>query len=205
MHKQTGGNLLDKQLWQDILRNQNGVFSAAQLRHAGGSVSSVQRAALRGELERVARGVYQNPTVMDDDMFNAQLHRKQMVYSHDTALYLHELCDRDPATYTVTVPTGYNTKRLKDAGFMVFSLNKELYEQDIVEAKTLQGRLVKAYSAERTVCDCLRSRSRLETEIVLEGVKRYARRNDRKLGELMSIAEKLGVAKLLRTYMEVLL
>ena len=196
---------MDELAWQEILRNQNGVFSAAQLRHAGGSVSSVQRAAQRGELERVARGVYQLPTLIDDDMFNAQLHRKQMIYSHDTALYLHELCDRDPVAYTVTVPAGYNTKRLKEAGFTVFSLNRDLYGQDIALVKTLHGRLVRAYSAERTVCDCLRSRSRLEMEIVLEGIKRYAKKRDRKLGELMSIAEKFGVAKLLRTYMEVLL
>jgi hypothetical protein len=196
---------MNERAWQDILTVQNGVFSAAQLRHAGGSVSGVQRAVARGELERVARGVYQLPTVMDDDMFNKQLHRKQMIYSHDTALYMHELCDRDPLKYSVTVPTGYNTKRLKDAGFTVFSLKKELHEQDIVELPTLHGRLVRVYSAERTVCDCLRSRNKLDTELVLDGVKRYVRRRDRKLNELAKIAQEFGVGKLLRTYMEVLL
>jgi predicted transcriptional regulator of viral defense system len=141
---------------QNMLRSQNGVFSAAQLREAGGSVSSVRRAVQRGELERVARGVYQIPTIMDDDMFNSQLHRKQMIYSHDTALYLHGLSDRDPLKYSVTVPTGYNTKQLVGEGFRVFSLKKELQEQDVEEVPTSHGRLVRAYSAERTVCDCLR-------------------------------------------------
>lgn len=190
---------------QEMLRTQNGVFSVAQLKLAGGSAASVQRAMQRGELERVSRGVYQLPALMDDDMFNAQLHRKQMIYSHDTALYLHGLSDRDPLRYSVTVPTGYNTKQLISEGFRVFSLKKVLQEQDVEEVKSSHGRLVKAYDAERTVCDCLRSRNRLQSEIVLNGLKGYIRRKNRDLTKLMKTAEKLSVDKLLRTYLEVLL
>ena len=190
---------------QEILSTQNGVFSVAQFKLAGGSASSVQRAVQRGELERIARGVYQLPTLMDDDMFNAQLHRKQMIYSHDTALYMHGLNDRDPLKYSVTVPTGYNTKQLINEGFQVFSLKKDLQEQDVEKVKTSHGRLVKAYNVERTVCDCLRSRNRLQSEIVLNGLKGYVRRRNRDLMKLMKIAEKFSVDKLLRTYLEVLL
>ncbi|MDR0915655.1 MAG: type IV toxin-antitoxin system AbiEi family antitoxin domain-containing protein [Oscillospiraceae bacterium] len=196
---------MGKSALQDMLRLQNGVFSAAQLRQAGGSVSSIQRAVQRGELERVARGVYQLPQIMDDDMFNAQLHRKQVIYSHDTALFLHGLNDRDPLKYSVTVPTGYNTKQLVGEGFRVFSLKKDLQEQDIVEVPTGHGHLVRTYSVERTVCDCLRSRNRLQSEIVLNGLKGYVRRSDRDLVKLSEIAKQFGVSKLLRTYLEVLL
>lgn len=138
-------------------------------------------------------------------MYNAQLNRKQMIYSHDTALYMHGLNDRDPIRYTVTVLTGYNTKRLADDGFKVFSLKKELHEQDVQVLKTMYGNPVRVYSIERTICDCLRSRNKLQSEIVISGLKGYVRRSDRKLNLLMKMAEKLGVAALLRTYLEVLL
>ena len=193
---------------QDIERTEqgaNGVFTLAQFKDAGVSVTSVRRAVLRGELERVARGVYQLPECLDDEMYNSQLHRRQMIYSHDTALYLHGLNDRDPLRYSVTVPTGYNTKRLVEAGFKVFSLKKELQEQDIEDVKTSYGHFVRTYNLERTICDCLRSRNRLQSEIVFSGLKGYVKRSNRNLSLLMKNAEKFGVATLLRTYLDVLL
>jgi len=185
-----------------------GVFTFAQLRNAGASATGVRRAVQRGELLRIAHGVYQSPEHsddMDDEMYNEQLRCKQMIYSHDTALYLHGLNDRDPIRYTVTVPTGYNTKRLVSDGFKVFSLKKELHEQDIQEVETMYGNMVRTYNLERTICDCLRSRNKMQSEIVLSGLKNYVRRTDRKLNLLMETAERLKVATLLKTYMEVLI
>ena len=190
---------------RNIEQSVNYVFTLEQLLNAGASAASVQRAVQRGELTRITRGAYQLPDSMDDEMYNAQLRRKQMIYSHDTSLFLHGLSDRDPLRFSVTVPTGYNTKRLTNEGFKVFSLKKELHEQDIEEAKTSYGHFVYTYNLERTICDCLRSRSRLQSEIVFSALKQYIRMNERNLNLLMMTAEKFGLSRLLRTYLEVLL
>ena len=118
---------------------------------------------------------------------------------------MHGLNDRDPLRYSVTVPTGYNTKKLTTEGFKVFSLKRELYEEDIEETATMHGNMVRLYGLERTICDCLRSRNKLQSEIVIAGVKGYVRRSDRNLNLLMKTAEKFKVATLLKTYLEVLL
>lgn len=185
-----------------------GVFTFEQLKNAGLSTTGISRAVKQGELLRIAHGIYQSPEYVeytDDDMFNEQLRCNQMVYSHDTALYLHGLNDRDPLRYSVTVPTGYNTKRLVSEGFKVFSLKSELHEQDVVEVKTMYGNMVKTYNLERTICDCLRSKNKLQSDIVIAGLKGYVRRSDRNLNLLMKTAEKLKVSALLKTYLEVLL
>ena len=72
------------------------------------------------------------------------------------------------------------------------------------EVGTEYGHTVRAYSLERTICDCLRSRNKLQSEVVFAGLKGYVRRSGRNLTLLMKTAEKLGVALLLRTYLEVL-
>ncbi|NLK75608.1 MAG: abortive phage infection protein, partial [Clostridiales bacterium] len=72
-----------------------------------------------GELERVSRGVYITPDVWEDRLLINQLKRNRMIYSHGTALYLHDLTDRDPLKYVVTVPQGYNPSRLKEEGFII--------------------------------------------------------------------------------------
>ena len=200
--------MLKNSLKEQSLKGNNEMFTFAQLKDAGASATSVSRAVKRGELFRIAHGVYQSSETvdyMDDEMFSAQLRYRQMVYSHDTALYLHGLNDRDPLKYSVTVPTGYNTKKLVSEGFKVFSLKKELQEQDVEEIETMYGNAVRVYNLERTICDCLRSRNKLQSEIVISGLKGYVRRSDRNLTLLMSTAEKLNVATLLKTYLEVLL
>ena len=189
-------------------QGKDGVLTLTQLRATGMSAMNASRAVKRGELLRIAHGVYQVPKqaqFLDDEMYSTQLRYNQIIYSHDTALYLHELNDRDPLRYSVTVPTGYNTKKLITEGAKVFSLKRDLYEEDIVEIATMHGNMVRLYNLERTICDCLRSRNKLQTEIVTAGVKGYVRRNDRNLNLLMKTAEKFKVTTILKTYLEVLL
>ena len=190
------------------MQGNDGVLTLAQLRNSGISAMNASRAVKRGELLRIAHGVYQSPEhaqFLDDEMYSTQLRYNQIIYSHDTALYLHGLNDRDPLRYSVTVPTGYNTKKLTTDGIKVFSLKRELYEEDVEETATMHGNMVKLYSLERTICDCLRSRNKLQSEIVIAGVKGYVRKNDRNLNLLMKTAEKFKVDTLLKTYLEVLL
>jgi predicted transcriptional regulator of viral defense system len=158
-----------------------------------------------GELERAAFGVYVLPDEFVDKMYIAQLRRPKIIYSHETALFLHDLTDRDPVNYTVTVPTGYNAAKLRDDGFTVFTINRELHKIGTSQLSTMFGHQVVAYGLERTVCDCLRSRNKMDIAIITDAIKRYALRKDKNLNTLMRMAETFGVAKPLRSYMEVLL
>ena len=49
-----------------------------------------------------------------DAMYLLHLRFSQVVFSHDTALFFHDLTDREPLQYTVTVKTGYNPTKLKE-------------------------------------------------------------------------------------------
>jgi predicted transcriptional regulator of viral defense system len=166
---------------------------------------NLSRLVKSGELERVARGVYESVDEPDDLLYIEQLRRPKIVYSHGTALYLHDLTDRDPISFSVSVPAGYNTKALLKEGFKVFSVKPEMYENDIIELPTKHGHPVRVYGLERTVVDVLRSRNRIDQEIVTTAVKRYAARKDKDIPIVCRTAEQFGVAKLIKTYLEVLL
>jgi predicted transcriptional regulator of viral defense system len=196
--------MIDNRL-QTVLEDHGGIISLSQVKAAGLSHMSVLRLAKSGGLERAAHGVYVLPDEIPDEMYVAQLRRPKTIYSHGTALFLHDLTDRDPIQYSVTVPTGYNTKQLNTDGFKVFSVRREFYETDIVQIPTKFGHTVSTYGLERTICDCVRSRSRMEAEIVTEAVKRYVRRIDKNLNLLMELAGRFGITKILRNYLEVLL
>ncbi len=58
---------------------------------------------------------------------------------------------------------------------------------------------------ERTVCDILRDRNNQDIAIVSEAIKRYIRKPDKDLNNLMKYAAHLRIEKILRNYLEVLL
>ncbi len=190
---------------QSILMQNGGMITTAQANEVGISNERMRLFVKSGDLERVTFGVYVLPDEFADKMYIFQLRRPKIIYSHETALFLHDLTDRDPINYTVTVPTGYNATKLKEDGFSVFTIKRELHEIGVTKLTTMFGNSVIAYGLERTICDCLRSRNQLDIAIVTDAIKRYALRKDKNLNTLMQMAEMFRVAKPLRSYMEVLL
>jgi len=190
---------------QSLLKQNGGIVTTAQANEVGVSNERLRLLVHSGDLERVTTGIYVLPDEFADNMFIVQLRRPKIIYSHETALFLHELTDRDPINYMVTVPTGYNPTRLREDGFTVFTIKRELHEIGVTKLTTMFGNSVTVYDMERTICDCLRSRNNLDIAVVTDALKRYAKRKDKNLNQLMQMAETFKVTKLLRGYLEVLL
>lgn len=188
-----------------IIQQNSGTITTAQANEVGISNERLRLLVKSGELEKASFGVYILPDEFVDRMYIAQLRRPKIIYSHETALFLHDLTDRDPISYTVTVPTGYNTVKLREDGFTVFTIKRDLHEVGTTHLTTMFGHTVVAYGLERTICDVLRSRNQMDISVVTDAVKRYAGRKDKNLNTLMKMAEIFGVTKPLRSYMEVLL
>lgn len=64
---------------------------------------------------------------------------------------------------------------------------------------------MRCYNPERTICDLLRSRSRMDEETVISGIKNYAAYENKDLNLLAVYEEQLRVSKELKRYLEVLL
>jgi predicted transcriptional regulator of viral defense system len=190
---------------QSILGQNGGTVTTAQANADGITNERLRLLVKRQDLERVAFGVYVLPDEFVDKMYAAHLRRPKIIYSHETALFLHDLTDRDPVNYTVTVPTGYNATKLRDDGFTVFTIKRELHGLGTMQLTTMFGNTVVAYGLERTICDILRRRNQMDIAIVTDAIKRYAARRDKNLNTLMRMADTFSVEKPLRSYLEVLL
>ena len=190
---------------QSVLSQNGGTVTTAQANDVGISNERLRLLVKSSDLERFAFGVYISLNEFTDKMYALQLRRPKSIYSHETALFLHDLTDRDPISYTVTVPTGYNTTRLRADGLTVFTIKRELHEVGVTRLSTMFGNDVAVYGLERTICDCLRSRNQMDITIVADAVKRYARRKEKNLNTLMHMAATFKVTKPLRSYLEVLL
>ena len=159
----------------------------------------------KGIIERVERGIYISADTLEDKYFVIQTICKKGIFSHETALYFHDLCDRTPIKYQLTIPSYYNTKLLKDKNYDFFYLKEELYEVGIIEMKTPYGNKVKVYDLERTICDIIRNKRRIETALFTDAMKRYAERRDRNSIKLHKYAKLFNIEDEIRKYLEVLL
>lgn len=75
---------------------------------------------------------------------------------------------------------------------------------EIVEVKTHSDHF-KIYSKEKTVCDILINRNKIETGLVKEVLEGYLNDRERNLTKLHKLSVSLKCDKILRTYLEVLL
>lgn len=135
------------------------------------------------------------------------LHRRcpMGVFSHDEAFYYYGLTDREPLVHTLTIYSGYNVHRLKEDGYKVYTVKKELLDIGKQIVKSNQGNEIPMYDLERTICDLVRSRSSIEVQDFNAVLKAYVGRKDKDLNKLMKYAKLFRVDKIIRNYMEVLL
>jgi predicted transcriptional regulator of viral defense system len=194
-----------KEKLNNLITKNKGLILTKQLTEAGIPRVYLSNLVNDGLLLKRERGVYIALNGYDDELFRYQIKYKKAIYSHQTALFLHDLTDRDPVRYSVTVPEGYNASRLRALNFKVYSIKKKLYDLGLSESKTTFGREVKCYNLERTICDIIRHRNQIDIALISDAIKRYAARKDRNVPQLMRYAEKMRVAKQVSLYMEVVL
>ena len=70
---------------------------------------------------------------------------------------------------------------------------------------TPMGSSVPSYDMDRTICDIVRSRSRIADETSLSSLKQYAVNPNKNLANLSLYADRMGVLQQVRQYLEVLL
>ena len=191
--------------FKSLLKKKDGILTTAEANAVGISNERLRLLVKDGTLERVAYGIYASHDVLLDKMYILQKQRPKLIYSHETALFLHNLTDRDPINYSVTVPSGHNNKNIRKDGLRIFYIKPEFYKKDIVTMETIFGHKVSVYGLERTICDSIRSRNQMDIAVVTQALKEYSKRKDKNLGLLMDIAGEFEITKILRGYMEVLL
>ena len=193
---------------QEILvemKKNNNMITTAQVVALGFSRALLSKYVKEGLLERGRQGVYILPDSVHDDMYTLTLRTDKIIFSHDTALFLNGLSERTPFEHTVTIPSNSVLSAVLMEECNCYYVKPELYELGIVIKKTTFGNEVRCYNAERTICDLIRSRSRMDEETVISAIKNYATYKDKDLNRLAAYAEKFRVSKILKHYMEVLL
>ena len=101
-------------------------------------------------------------------------------------------------------PQGYNAVHLRKKKVKVRTLKENLYEMGKTVAESVYGNPLAVYDKERTICDAIIDRKKMDVQIFQTAIKEYMSDPDRKLQILVQYAEKLHMRDEIMKYVEVL-
>ena len=105
----------------------------------------------------------------------------------------------------MTLPKGDNPALLHNLSLEFFYVKPDLLDMGRITMLSPYGKEINTCDMERTICDIVRSKHRMDIQIFTDALKRYPKRKEKDLGKLMKYAEAFKVSAKIREYKEVLI
>ena len=117
-----------EELLNDILGRKGGVLTARDASDANIPKKALYRFIQENELEKASHGVYVSPDEIPDELYLLQQRYPKIVFSHQTALWLHDLAELEPLPVSLTVDSNYNAGSLSDQGVKIYYVKPDWYD-----------------------------------------------------------------------------
>lgn len=189
----------------NMAKENHGTVTSSMVDAAGFSRGNLKYLVDTGRLDYISRGIYILPDVWEDELYSIQSRFCKGIYSGETALFLLDLTDRTPISFSMTFPASYNVTSAKKEDIRCSMVKEPFYSLGITEVVTPGNHYVKCYSMEKTLCDILKPRANTDIQVIAEVFKRYVNRRDKNIPLLSEYAKQMGLEKRIRAYLEVLL
>lgn len=188
-----------------ISKEYGGIIETKVAVQHGVSKAMLYKLCKEEKIHRVVKGQYILPDDMQDKLLSISKRSAHIIFSHETALFLHGISDRTPFEHTVTAPSECIPSTAIKVECKVYYIKQELFHLGKTTLNTPAGNSVPVYDLERTICDVVRSRNKLGTETFITALKLYAANPKKDLNKLNLYAKKMRVANVLHQYLEVIL
>lgn len=188
----------------ELMERNNGYLFSRDVESANISRTYLAEFVKKQKLEKVSWGVYVSEDTWPDDLFIMQRSYPTIVFSKETALYLHGMLDREYSNVFVSVPQGFSGSRLRSRGVVIHEEKEANYDLGITEVVSGFGNKLRCYDRERCICDLIKDRKKMEVQNFQSSILGYMRGKEKELSKLIEYAEKLGIRGEVMKYVEVL-
>lgn len=191
---------------EKTIAENGGIAKTAELLSAGLSKSDIGRLTDSGVIVRIKHGFYRLRSGKHlPEALSIAVMLPDGIVAVESALFLYGYSDFTPREWSIAVPRSISLGKLKiDVPIKAYFIQRDVYELGKT-AMLVDGIEINVYDRERTVCDCFKYRSRLDSELFAKAVKAYAADENKDLSRLARYAKALGVYKKVKDTMEVLL
>lgn len=182
--------------------NNNEILYANELENYKMTRYELRRMLEEGKINRIMHGVYASSDEIINEFWLMSERYKNGIFSHNTALYFYGMTDRTPIHFDMTFPSN---NRVKNDLLKIHYIKKENHKLGLTTIKLEDGYEVRVYNVERTICDIIRDRNKVDPQIFNNALKEYMKRKDKNLKMLYEYAKLFKIEKILEKYMEVLI
>ena len=188
----------------ELVKKNGGLIKTSDVIYQNINKMALVRLVKKGLLNRLERGLYIDAQKIEDSYYVFQYKCPKGIFSHETALYFHDLTDRTPIEFMVTVPSGYNSRLIKDNQYKFSYIKDDLYDLGKIKVKTPYGNEVYCYDIERTICDIIKDKNKIEKYQFKDALKRYMDLKIKDIPKLYEYAKKFNIKDEVKKYIEVL-
>lgn len=156
------------------------------------------------KIVRVSRGMYTQKNILPDEFVVLQSKSKYAIYSNTTALYLYGLSNRIPIKYDITIKNGYKGSLQNKENVNLFYIKNELLDLGAINYKLNSGNIIRVYDLERTICDIIKNKRKIDGEIFNKAIREYFYSKNKNTFKLYEYAKKMNIYNKVRDTFEVL-
>ena len=174
------------------------------------SLSATEKYQLRklikkGKVSRVKRGFYH---LNDSSRVFQEAEVARMIpdgiFCMYTAWSHYGLTTHIPAEYHVAIPKTFRIVLPKYPPIKLYYWVIQTFELGKTIAE-INGARVMVYDIERSVCDAVKFRNKIGSDLMGEILRNYSNRKDKNLDKLMKYAAKLRIAKTMSQFLQIIL
>jgi len=189
---------------KSLFNKHGGVMKTSQLNTIGLDSRQIQRLCDDAIISRIKHGYYElldNPPA--EEVVISRLFPDAVIYL-ESALINYQYTDRIPSAWQIAVEKHSNPSKYDIAYPLIEPYYvKEKYLLIGIDTFYIDNIPIKIYNKEKTICDVLRYKNKLENEVFTNAIQRYIADKERNIRRLMEYADKLRVSKKVQRYIGV--
>lgn len=188
-----------------VFKEHEGILRTSEALRWGIHPRTLYELRARGEIERVARGLYRlasAPPLMSPDLVAVTLRAPLGVVCLISALSHHGLTTQIPHAIDLALPSHAQAPRMESIPLHIFWYSEPSYSAGM-ETFTIDRVPVKMYSPEKTIADCFKYRNKVGLDVAVEALRAYKdKKRKPDLKALTTFAQINRVMRVMRPYLE---
>ncbi|MDL2232134.1 type IV toxin-antitoxin system AbiEi family antitoxin domain-containing protein [Ruminococcaceae bacterium OttesenSCG-928-L11] len=191
---------------RSVITDAGGIARTADFNAAGFANYAVAEMCRQGLIVRVRSGYYALPDEsQQEEAIVARLFSDGIVCM-DSALFYYGYSDKSPLEWHISFKRTVTRSRFKIdyPPVRCYMVQESIFELGAARGDWA-GVSLNIYDRERTICDCFKRRSQMDSELFAKAVNAYAADDQKNLANLSQYAKKLRVYRQVTDLMEVLL
>jgi predicted transcriptional regulator of viral defense system len=188
---------------EQYLEAHTGVIRTIEFQQAGLHNTYLTALSDEGRIVRIKPGLYiASESQTASGFFEVQLALSSAVVCLASALAYYDLTTYEPPSVQVAIPRGDRTKPPNFPPTRRFSFGGIRHQLGVVTVE-VEGRAVRIYDREKTICDTVRFRRTLGQDVVNEAIRNYLQGRDKNVDRVMEYSRRLRDEGPVRTHLRI--